>query len=351
MFQKQAGVMLHAASDDNGGDDDSFWGDDNTEETYTGAEFDGIGEEEDDEHRSAAEGHYQTQLLKNSLSDGRINAEHISLHLSSHLGPNWCSNNAAGDLVKAELQLREGQLNDSLHHICIALGHKSYLFRNSVRPARTQKLKTRAWAEVHAVESTVQHHARVYNHARRSILNLGAGASLLDRYKVLEPQDLKTETTVIAPDVRGQRNKSLPWFWSMDVRRDSDIGAWMNDCRCISVQALSYGSLKTKLNAVYQVHWLRAKAQKERWIEELQCLQVEMESAVRYFRHQEIFWEERQQFIDPLQQPGHAAWAARQSAMWHSMAMQAGSRFRDLLKSHLPPDFAKVIQPHSNRSL
>ena len=34
------------------------------------------------------------------------------------------------------------------------------------------------------------------------------------------------------------------------------------------------------LNVVYRVHWLRAKAQKTRWIEELQCLQVEMESAV-----------------------------------------------------------------------
>ncbi|KAI9431446.1 hypothetical protein BJY52DRAFT_1131837 [Lactarius psammicola] len=41
------------------------------------------------------------------------------------------------------------------------------------------------------------------------------------------------------------------------------------------------------LHAIYRVHWLRAKAQKMRWIEELQCLQVEMGSAVRFFRHQE----------------------------------------------------------------
>jgi len=67
------------------------------------------------------------------------------------------------------------------------------------------------------------------------MLELGADASLLDRYKALEPQDLKIDTTVIAPNVRGQRNKSLPWFWSMDVRRDADVGEWMNDCRCILV--------------------------------------------------------------------------------------------------------------------
>ena len=98
---------------------------------------------------------------------------------------------------------------------------------------------------------------------------------------------------------------------------------------------------------VYRVHWLRAKAQKMRWIEELQCLHIEMESAVRFFRHQEQFWQKKQDRIDHQSQPGHAAWAARQSAMWHSMAMQTGSRFNDLLESHPPPDFAKIIWPHS----
>jgi len=213
-FQNQAGSMLHAISNDA----DDSWGDDYEREMYTGAEFDGIGEEEDDDGcDSVAEEHYQMHLPRSSHPDGRINAEHILLHLPSHLGRSWCNRNAAEDLAKAELRLREGQLNDSLHHIRIALGHKSYLFRNNVHPACMQRLKTHAWAEVHAVESTVQHHARVYNHAQQSILDLGADTALLDWYKVLERQDLRTDTTIIAPNVHGQRNKSLPWFWSMDV--------------------------------------------------------------------------------------------------------------------------------------
>ena len=225
--------MLHAISNDA----DDSWGDDNAREIYTGAEFDGVGEEDDDGHDSAAEEQYQMQFPRNSPPDSLIDAEHISLHLPSHMGRSWCNRNAAEDLAKAELRLREGQLNDSLHHIHIALSHKSYLFRNDVCPACTQRLKTRAWAEVHAVESTVQHHARVYNRARRSMLDLDADASLLDRYRVLERQDLRVDTTVIAPDVRGQRNKSLPWFWSMDVQRDADVGVWMNDCKGILFRA------------------------------------------------------------------------------------------------------------------
>jgi len=181
------------------------------------------------------------------------------------------------------------------------------------------------------------------------MLDLGADNSLLDQYKVLKPQDLKIDTTVIAPNVCGQRNKLLPWFWSMDVQRDADVGAWMNDCKCILIYVCPDRCSTSNLNTVYRVHWLRAKAQNTQWIEELRCLQVEMESAVRFFQHQEQLWQEKQKFIESQSQPGHIAWAARQSAMWHSMAMQADSRFNDLLKNHPPPDFAKVIWPHSNR--
>jgi hypothetical protein len=85
-----------------------------------------------------------------------------------------------------------------------------------------------------------------------------------------------------------------------------------------------------------------------RWIEELQCLQVEMKSAVRFFRHQEGVWHGKEGVINNRSQPGHAAWAARQSAMWNSMAMQAESKFSTLLENDPPPDFAKVLQPQSS---
>ena len=224
-FQRQAANVFQASTED--GDDDS-WDSTPVRELHVGVEFDGIGEDDDDneEPPSAAETRNQTS---------HADAETMSLNLPSYLGRDWCDRNSAEDLAKAELRLREGQLNDSLHHIRIALGHKSYLFRNDVRPARTQRLKTRAWAGVHAVESTVQHHARVYTRARQAMVDLGAAANILDRYKVLTRQDLSVKTTVIAPDVRGQRNKSLPWFWTMDVRRDADVGEWMEDCTYFQV--------------------------------------------------------------------------------------------------------------------
>jgi len=228
-FQKQAVNILQVINDD---EEEESWDDAPIKEFYTGMEFDGIGEEDEDglpvgEHDGPPAEEHDSM---NRPANRNIDVEYILLHLPSHLGGNWCYENSAEDLLKMELQLREGQLNDSLHHIRIALGHKSYLFRNDIRPARTQRLKTRAWAEVHAVEATVQHHARVYMLARKAMVDLGAKSILLDRYKVLTRQDLSVKTSVIAPQVRGQRNKSLPWFWTMDVRRDTDIGGWMEDC-------------------------------------------------------------------------------------------------------------------------
>jgi len=104
IFQRQAGSMLHAISNDT----DDSWGDDYARETYTGAEFDGIGEEDDDGLDLAAEGHHQIQLPRNSPQEGHIDAEYISLHLPSYLGRSWCNRNAAEDLAKAELRLWEG---------------------------------------------------------------------------------------------------------------------------------------------------------------------------------------------------------------------------------------------------
>lgn len=251
VFQKQAAKLLNAVSSD----EDDSWDDASGRENHIGAEFDRVGEDDDECASSAgaagaAGEHDQARLSGNSSPDSRMDAEHISLHLPSHLGRRWCNKNGAEDLAKAELRLREGQLNDSLHQIRIALGHKSYLFRNDVRPARTQRLKTRAWAEVHGVESMVQHYARVYTRSRQAIVDLGAGTSLLDRYNVLKPQDLTVKTSAIAPYVSGQRNQSLPWFWTMEVQRGADVGEWMEDCMCFfSLDKLEKSNLLFSLSS------------------------------------------------------------------------------------------------------
>lgn len=81
-------------------------GDKYATEIYTRAEFDSVGEEEEDDGCNlAVKEHYHMQLLRSSPPDEHINAEHIQLHLPSYLGCSWCNKNAAKDLAKAELHL------------------------------------------------------------------------------------------------------------------------------------------------------------------------------------------------------------------------------------------------------
>jgi hypothetical protein len=121
--------MLHAIS----GNLDDSWGDNFMNKAYTGVEFNGVGKEEDNDGLNLAADKYYERCP----TDSHIDAEHIPLYFPSNIGRSWCDGNSGKDLVEAELHLHEGQLNDSLHHIHIALGHKSYLFQNNVHLART----------------------------------------------------------------------------------------------------------------------------------------------------------------------------------------------------------------------
>jgi hypothetical protein len=61
------------------------------------------GEDDDDFPSSAEEGN-----LFQPSADETTDAEHIPLCLPSLFGQAWCNSNAAKDLAKAELHLREG---------------------------------------------------------------------------------------------------------------------------------------------------------------------------------------------------------------------------------------------------
>ncbi|KAH9919146.1 hypothetical protein B0H21DRAFT_702221, partial [Amylocystis lapponica] len=153
-----------------------------------------------------------------------------AITLPSTLGHARCEALNIQQLAAQELKLREGQANDTLHQIRICLGQKSFLFRTSIHSARSQHNKTRAWRDVNAVDCTLQHHARVYSKARKAMVSLGASEALLNHYKVLRQEDLKVSTAVADPNMRGQRATTMAWFWTMDIRRDAEGQAWMEEC-------------------------------------------------------------------------------------------------------------------------
>ncbi|KIM71052.1 hypothetical protein PILCRDRAFT_33210, partial [Piloderma croceum F 1598] len=97
------------------------------------------------------------------------------------------------------------------------------------------------------------------------MIRLGATDDDLKRYQVLSKEHLNITTARIDPSLRGQRNTSLAWFWTMDVKNDTDSATGMEE--------------------FYRVHWLKAKAWRDRWAEEVTLLVNEMDWTLGFFEH------------------------------------------------------------------
>ena len=159
----------------------------------------------------------------------QTNAEDLSILLPSSLGWGWCVKHHLQDLAKKEAKLRIAQANDAIHSIRLALGFKSALFRDHVRPTNTQRTKTRAWDAIHSVDATVHQHARHYSMAREAYLRIQQAYSISPKLPQLHVADLRVGTTIINAAEVGQRNRQLPWIWTFGNSVD-EHGTWMHEC-------------------------------------------------------------------------------------------------------------------------
>ncbi|KAG2103721.1 uncharacterized protein F5147DRAFT_654633 [Suillus discolor] len=244
-----------------------------------GATF--IGDELGDDNTQIME---QDLLILGEVEDemkdeGRFfEPEKVLIPLPSNLGLEKCSALGIANL---------GQANDALHNIRVHLADKAVIFRKTVRVAKSQAMATRAWAQVHSVDRA--------------------------RYQILAKEHLKVSTAVADPNTRGQRNDVLPWFWSLDVQRDSDSSEWLNE--------------------FYHVHWLRAKALRDRWAEAILLVEHEMEWTCNFFHQKGQEWIYLGATCKQCEK-GHLAYAARQCKIYECLFTEARHAF-DRIKANV----------------
>ncbi|KAG2361674.1 hypothetical protein BDR07DRAFT_1230316, partial [Suillus spraguei] len=242
-------------------------------------------------------------------SDAWTNSPELTIiPLPSNLGVEHCRRCMAEDLILLEMSLHEGQANDALHNLRIHLCNKAILFRTTVRQAKYQALKTRAWSQVTSVQQAVSLHASIYTKTRKQMIQLEPGPDQLQKYKPLLCEQLKISTAVGDPNARGQQNESLAWFWSVEVDMEGPENLWNEE--------------------FYQVHWLRAKALRDRWMEEISLVQSEMDWTCNFFLWKATQWGAQMQELLLKQLPGHACYAGRQSQMYSLLAQDAQAAFQ-----------------------
>ncbi|KAH8978663.1 hypothetical protein EDB86DRAFT_2836597 [Lactarius hatsudake] len=199
------------------------------------------------------------------------NAEDIPILLPSTLGLDWCIQHGVRSLAIKEAKLRYAQANDSIHRIRLALGFKSALFQTQVRSARTQKTKTRAWTAVQNVDTTVHEHARNYGMARDAYIKK----------------------------------------WDNGTHSFHDSGALV-----LLMWKVEHG-LRNRI--VSRVHWLRAKAQHERWKEEDKAIKNEAMWVPQYFHAKATCWKAWMDVARVAKLDGHNAYASYQAHAWEEM--------------------------------
>ncbi|KAH9840335.1 uncharacterized protein C8Q71DRAFT_722022 [Rhodofomes roseus] len=293
--------------------------------------------------------------------EDEILPESISLLLPSTLGKVRLEELGKVEMGRRELRLREGQANDALHRLRMALGMKSVLFRTKVRLANSQRTKTRAYKDVSGVTKVITECARLYTLARTGMTRVlmgdaeaakmekqfkdyhkamgrdssqqkGVGSSgqpsqpnssaqveakqvfrewlktlppQLQRYRPLTKEDLKTTTHLLDHTERKSRHKELSWIWAVDVGGDTESSEWLTE--------------------LHRVNWLREKAKCDRWREQLVLVGEEMQQTARSFEFKARQWKMRCHGSS-----GHQAYARRQAALWLSLAADARAAYTKL---------------------
>ncbi|KAI6107201.1 hypothetical protein EDD16DRAFT_1523372 [Pisolithus croceorrhizus] len=265
-------------------DDPAFCGTD--EEEHEDREF-----WDDDE-----EGDWEAPEEVNGLASGLM-----SIWMPSSIGAAKLTELGQHDLVKEERELRIGQSNDCLDQLRTDLGNKA-MAANSTREG------TRTENEIQKVVARVNKHVRSYQRARQAILRLDPDAVIAEKYQEILPEDLVVSKEVTEENRFGQGTSKLAWFWVMDGVKSQ-----------LNVEA---GGL---MEEFYRINWLKARARRDRWKEEVSLVRHEMLWTRLWFEYHKSMWEQR-----ALQstEPGKEAYARKQMVLWSDFENKASLMFQ-----------------------
>ncbi|KAI6028111.1 hypothetical protein EDC04DRAFT_2605846 [Pisolithus marmoratus] len=234
-------------------------------------------------------------------------SELMSIWMPSSIGAAKLTELGLHDLLKEEREFRIGQANDCLDQLRTDLGNKAMLYQQNFRTANATREGTRTKKEIQKVVARVTKHIRSYQRARQAILRLDPEANMAEKYQEILPEDLAVSKEVTEENRFGQGTSKLAWFWVIDGEKSQ-----------LNVEA---GGL---MEEFYRINWLKARARRDRWKEEVSLVRHEMLWTGLWFEYHEKMWEQR-----ALQstEPGKEAYANKQMGLWSDFASKARLMF------------------------
>ncbi|KAF9013711.1 hypothetical protein BDZ89DRAFT_1222295 [Hymenopellis radicata] len=210
-----------------------------------------------------------------SSEDGNENdqilVETEKLYLPSDFSPAERSQLGLVTLAEVELKLREGEANDAVVFLCEAITHVMMFRSVKEKHARGVSQNTRAAKFIRGVNDRRNAYADQYRRARKAVLALKAINESSD-YPILTQEDMYAKNAVNAREL-GDGSKTDGWIW-----------------RYGNLKGLNQEQRKEFVRETEQVQWFRAKADMDRWMEEVETLEEEFRRYIRGCQSMSSYW-------------------------------------------------------------
>ncbi|KAI6126956.1 hypothetical protein F5141DRAFT_1060598 [Pisolithus sp. B1] len=221
-------------------------------------------------------------------------SELMSIWMPSSIGSAKLTELGLDDLLKEERELQIGQANDCLNQLRTDLGNKAMLYQQNFQTANSTREGTRTKKEIQKVVA-------------RGILRLEPDVDAAEKYQEILPEDLAVSKEVTEENRFGQGSSKLAWFWMMGGEHSQ-----------LNVQG---GGL---MEEFYRINWLKARARRDRWKEEVSLVRHDMLWTCLWFEHHKNMWEKR---ALGSSEPGKEAYAKKQMGLWSDFAKKARLMF------------------------
>ncbi|KAJ7470051.1 hypothetical protein B0H11DRAFT_1730903 [Mycena galericulata] len=245
-------------------------------------------------------------------------AEDIKLWMPSELTVEQRRSACRRGLADMEAKLRVGQCTDALSDLCSRLHAQRFLitWRNS--NAVGQRAATRSATIIGRVGDRIARIAAKYRYARSALIGL-KGDAFAPEFKELRAEDINVNAE---EESDANARKKLNRLGSSKRSRNEPTMAKKTFSWIWTVGG-GPGEDEAALHDSVRVEWSKAKARRNRWVEEVDSVREEMRRVLRMLRWTEEEWRHREELrgtADPELAVGVKAYARRQAAVHHRIA-------------------------------
>jgi len=267
------------------------------------------------------------RVSEDNAEDNEVEtAENIPLLLPSSLDSESRARNCIQRVVEHEQLQRTAQLKDSLTKLRHARNVRRTLIVNHHTQVAGQRAGTRSRAAMDTVENRIDKYVGRYRIAYRALLGLDPAGDWRETFLELKDGDNRGPGKESNEEGVGDGSYFRSWIWLTNPRAPGAAGEEEENAS------------EEDVNELLRVEWTTSFARLERWTEEVELLQEEMRRVVAFLEWKSVDWlakiGAREENTTPDLRSGLDAYARKQAAVYHDLAVSFATLWRPTLVSY-----------------